>query len=155
MKRIIAVLLILSALFALSSCSGSSGTSAEPVKESNIEKKPEVKYDVDLTVLSGTMVYAEVYNMMTNPQEYEGKIIKANGVFGMLEGKLRNYYACVIKDATACCSQGLEFVLKGNPKYPDDYPTLGNDITVVGKFETYYEGENRFCQLIDAELIEG
>lgn len=35
--------------------------------------------DVDLTTLSSTMVYSEVYNMMYEPDRYLGKRIKMNG----------------------------------------------------------------------------
>ena len=35
--------------------------------------------DVDLTTLSSTMVYSEVYNMMCEPDRYLGKRIKMNG----------------------------------------------------------------------------
>ena len=39
------------------------------------------EYDVDLTALSSTMVYSEVYNMMVTPEEYVGKTIKMSGSF--------------------------------------------------------------------------
>ena len=43
------------------------------------------KVDVDLTVLSSTMVYSEVYNMLYYDQEsYYGKTVKANGIFACL-----------------------------------------------------------------------
>ena len=37
--------------------------------------------DVDLTTLSSTMVYSEVYNMMTAPSDYIGKNVKMKGNF--------------------------------------------------------------------------
>ncbi len=37
--------------------------------------------DVDLTTLSGTMVYSEVFNMIANPEDYVGKTIKMQGQF--------------------------------------------------------------------------
>ena len=37
--------------------------------------------DVDLTRLSSTMVYSEVYNMMNAPGDYIGKTIKMTGQF--------------------------------------------------------------------------
>lgn len=55
--------------------------------------------------------------------------------------------------ANRCCSQGLEFVLTGKHTYPDDYPELGSEITVSGTFELYEEGDNRYCRLVDAEMI--
>ena len=51
-----------------------------------------------------------------------------------------------------CCSQGIEFVLDGDPKYPDDYPKLDTNITVSGEFNYYKEGVNIYCQLLHAEI---
>ena len=83
-----------------------------------------------------------------------------NGTFTLYQGLDENgalipgqiYFACIIADATACCSQGLEFVLAGEHIYPDDYPELGSEITVVGTFQTYEENGYMYCHLIDAEL---
>ena len=58
----------------------------------------------------------------------------------------------MIPDATACCSQGIEFLLDGNYTYPNDYPQIGTEITVEGVFDTYYEGAYRYCQLINASF---
>ncbi len=111
--------------------------------------------DIDLTKLSSTMVYSEVYNMMVTPENYLGKTVKMNGAFSIYynAGLDQYYFACIIADATACCSQGLEFVLSGDYTYPDDYPELGSDITVVGTFNTYEEDGYVYCQLTDAGLI--
>ena len=58
----------------------------------------------------------------------------------------------MIQDATACCSQGMEFVLNNDYKFPEDYPAEGEDITVTGVFETYKEGEYLYCHLRDSKL---
>ena len=109
--------------------------------------------DVDLTKMSATMVYSEVYNMMTMPDDYVGKTVRMKGTFAAYPGNGRNYYVCLIADATACCQQGMEFVLDGDYVYPDDYPEEGTVITVSGVFDTYNEGEYmRYCQLVDAQL---
>lgn len=111
--------------------------------------------DVDLTRLSSTMVYSEVYNMMYTPGDYIGKTIKMTGQFVYYENPdtQAQYFTCIIGDAMACCSQGLEFVLTGKHTYPDDYPELGSEITVSGTFELYEEGEIQYCRLVDAEMI--
>lgn len=114
--------------------------------------------ELDLTQLSSTMVYSEVFNMMNTPKDYIGKIVKMRGQFGITQyvnedGQLdpdRVYYTCVIADATACCQQGLEFVLDGDAVYPQDYPELGTEITVVGEFQTYDEDGYLYCHLIHA-----
>ena len=110
------------------------------------------KVDVDLTKLNSTMVYSEVYNMMYYPDDFLGKTVRMKGAFGYAVGDNRYYFACVIADATACCSQGIEFVLNTERTFPDEYPAPGSEITVVGVFDTYFEGENRYCQLIGAVM---
>ena len=112
--------------------------------------------DVDLTKLSSTMVYSEVYNMMVSPDNYTGKTVKMNGAFAYYEDPetKKQYFACIIADATACCSQGLEFILTGEHTYPNDYPELNSEITVTGTFETYEENGFKYCRLTDAAIVE-
>ena len=116
--------------------------------------------DVDLTVLSSTMVYSEVYNMLYNdPAHYLGKSIKARGEFSIYQlvtdGVLQSApvsYACIISDAAACCAEGMEFVLEGDYTYPDDYPELGAEITVIGEFQSYEENGMTWYHLVNARL---
>ena len=116
--------------------------------------------DVDLTVLSSTMVYSEVYNMLYNdPAHYLGKTVKAKGTFSIYQlvtdGVLQPdpvSYACIISDAAACCAEGMEFVLEGDYTYPDDYPELGAEITVIGEFQSYEENGMTWYHLVNARL---
>ena len=116
--------------------------------------------DVDLTVLSSTMVYSEVYNMLYNdPAHYLGKTVKAKGTFSIYQlvtdGVLQPdpvSYACIISDAAACCAEGMEFVLKDDLAYPDDYPELGAEITVIGEFQSYEENGMTWYHLVNARL---
>ena len=128
----------------------------EASKMANAEPAPSADgIDVDLTALSSTMVYSEVYNMLYTPDSYIGKTVKMQGQFAYYEDPetKEQYFACIIADATACCSQGMEFVLNGEYTYPDDYPELGEEITVTGTFEVYGENEFKFCRLVDATLL--
>ncbi len=111
--------------------------------------------DVDLTALSSTMVYSEVYNMMVSPDRYVGKTVKMSGLFDYYRDEVTGnaYFTCIIQDATACCAQGIEFVLAGDHVYPDDYPEIGEEICVVGVFDTYRENEYLYCTLRQAELV--
>ncbi len=111
------------------------------------------KVDVDLTKLNSTMVYSQVNDMITSPEKYTGQTVRMNGKFVVLEETQRNYYACIIADATACCSKGIEFMLNNDYlKYPDEYPKAETNVTVSGVFDVYYEGENRYVQLIKAVI---
>ncbi len=106
--------------------------------------------DIDLTILSSTMVYAEVYDMVYNPEMYFGKIIRMQGVCATYtDPETGNvYYACIIQDATACCSQGLEFTLLDTYEYPEE----GTEITVTGTFEVYEENGYQYIRLADSVL---
>ena len=115
---------------------------------------------VDLTKLNGTMMYSQVFDMMSNPQKYMGKRVVMRGQFSFYQpmdgdGKPipdRIYCSCVIADATACCSQGLEFDLANKPASLEDYPAAGDDIEVSGTFSTYEEGGFTYCRLINAAM---
>ncbi|MBP1590556.1 MAG: hypothetical protein ILP22_00765 [Oscillospiraceae bacterium] len=113
------------------------------------------KIDVDLTALSSTMVYSEVYNMMTTPDDYMGKVVKMNGAFTVFhdEGSSDFFYACIVKDASACCAQGIEFQLAGEHEYPKDYPYEGDEICVVGVYDTYKDGDSTYCTLKNAKIV--
>ena len=113
--------------------------------------------DVDLTSLSKTMVYSQVYNMMFYPENFIGKTIRMEGIyteyFDQATGK--RYLACFIMDATQCCSQGVEFELTSDYSYPDDYPTEGDTVVVQGVFDVYEEEGAEYCTLRNSELIKG
>ncbi len=126
----------------------------EPLNE-NSAKDVEESVDVDLTTLSSTLVYAEVYDMLVYPDKYIGKTVKMEGAFAKYydEATDKTYYACVIADATACCSQGLEFEPTEDYVYPDDYPAEGENVCVIGVFDTYEEGDYYYCTLRNAKMF--
>ena len=148
--------MLLSLVFVLSLCS-CKAEKTEPVTETQtadsafqtVTLNAAAKPDIDLTALSSTMVYSEVYNLCVKPDDYVGKTVRMRGTFQTDENEI--YYFCLIQDATACCQQGLEFILAG-AEYPGGYPALGTEITVQGRFETYYEGEQKYPHLVDAFL---
>ena len=113
--------------------------------------------DVDLTILDSNIVYAQVFDMLNNPDTYLDQTVKAHGTFAYTTDPSTGgeYFAVFIADASACCQQGLEFVWKGDHTYPADYPEIGDEITVIGKFNTYQEGSYTYCQLKDADLQLG
>ena len=180
MKRIFCLLLAACMAVSLCACGKDVGNntlssneetsaSAEIIPTPNEQETPEGsepsqpsagKVDVDLTVLSSTMVYSEVYNMLYfYPEDYYGKTVKANGIFAIYQMVVDGVtqpdpvaYACIIADATACCAEGMEFVLEGDYTYPDDYPELGTEITVIGEFQSYEENGMTRYHLVNARL---
>lgn len=157
MKKLLCVLLAALLLCTLAAC-GHVDTAQKPAAE---DAEGTAAVDIDLTVLSGIMVYSEVNSMISFPDNYIGKTVKMKGQFAI--GYVYNTdgtpdestarFACVIADATACCSQGLEFILTGEHTYPDEYPELGAEITVVGTFEWYEEDGFRYYRLGNASFV--
>lgn len=109
--------------------------------------------DLDLSVLSGTVVYSQVYDMVMEPEQYLGRVVRVKGSLSYFQDPdtLKEYFAVVIADATACCAQGIEFVWNGH-RYPEDYPPLDTELTVTGVFNTYEENGFTYLQLADAEV---
>ena len=173
MKRFLKGFLLLCAAAALTACgakpeaassvvtalpeSASSSAAAIPAPEHSVQL-PEsttadtsdiragMDADLDLTQLSSTVVYAEVYNMLVTPENYTDKIVRMTGEYQEYideqTGEL--YHSCVIYDALACCQQGVEFVLTDG-----DYPEEGAPITVVGRYETYTTPYYDYFHLVD------
>jgi len=125
----------------------------EKEPEQDEEKKSNVDYD--LTQMNSDMVYAMVYQMMAVPEQYVGKTFRMDGIFysSYYDTTNQYYFYCVIQDALACCTQGIEFVWEdGSHIYPDEYPEEAEEIIVEGTFETYTEegDENLYCHLVNA-----
>lgn len=185
MKRLTAILLCAAAMISAAGCSSqnadnkakltskaktvedvlnSSSQTAEtatsaPLVAEAAESYPELEYtaEVDLTKLDSNMIYSEVSKMMSSPEQYIGKKIKANGLFDVTTDPNSGqfYYACVIKDATACCANGIEFLPKEELQFPNDFPSVNTPIAVGGVFETYKENDSTYCRLKDAEFVYG
>lgn len=173
MKRFEKFLILIGAVLLLSACGGkqeaeqtlpavSSSEAASSVvavqpESSTVPELPEeplgsadiqagMTAELDLTQLSSTVVYAEVYNMLVEPENYTDKIVRMTGEYQEYvdeqTGEL--YHSCVIYDALACCQQGVEFVLADG-----DYPEEGTPITVVGRYETYATPHYDYFHLVD------
>ena len=141
MKRMIAALLCLIQL----------------VLSSDMGAFAERTVDLDLSALSGTVVYSQVYNMVMQPDQYLGQTVRVRGNFSYFQDPItmKEYFAVIIADAAACCAQGIEFVWRGEHRYPDDYPPLETEMTVTGEFGTYEENGFTYLQLRNADVQWG
>ena len=110
--------------------------------------------DLDLSLMSGTVAYAQVYQMVSEPENYVGKIIRMRGYFDVFEDQDTGivYTSCIIPDAAACCAQGFEFIWAGDHAWPEAYPEPGTYLTVTGRFETYLEDNWMYIHLMDAQV---
>jgi len=136
---------------------GCAGKDASPPGGNNAAGN-EKNAEVDLTLLSSTMIYAQVSNMLANPDEYMGKTIRMNGLYysSYYDMTKTRYHYVVIEDATACCAQGLEFIWNGKHAYPRDYPEENAKIEIIGVFDSYDElGKTYYYIDIDGILEVG
>ena len=156
MKKLFCVLLAALLLCTLAAC-GHEDTVQKPAAE---DAEGTAAVDIDLTTLSGIMVYSEVNSMISFPDNYIGKTVKMQGQFTIYQATDENgafipdkmFFACMIADATACCAEGMEFVPEGDLTYPEDYPELGAEITVIGEFQSYEENGMTWYHLVNARL---
>ena len=113
----------------------------------------EQKIDIDLTLLNATMSYGQMFDMLVNPKNYEGKIVKVKGQFVKYFDDIqkKTYYLVNIVDQAGCCAMGVEFV----PKDIDNWklPLEGDEIIVTGMFTTYIENDNTYASMVDC-IIE-
>lgn len=134
--------------------SNTNENSTEAESES-VKKDGEVDYD--LTVMGADMVYATVYQMMIDPKSYIGKSFKIRGNYYSSYSKDKDvyYHFCMIKDAAACCAQGLELLWADEKmNRHENCPEEDALVTVVGVFETYEEGPNTYGRIKDAKIVE-
>jgi len=114
-------------------------------KETAKEVSSSTDKELDLTLLSSTMVYSEVYNIVYTPEDYIGRTIKMRGqyYYAYNEETEREYHFVLIDDAAACCQQGLEFIVKDENAYPKD----GAEVEVTGVFESYDEDGTTYYRI--------
>ncbi len=111
--------------------------------------------DIDLTVLNQTMMYSELYNMLTDPEPHEGKIVRIRGQFSAMQDPAtgKQYFACGVSDLAGCCQVGLEFVTAEDLSFPEDYPELNDTIVVQGEYHAYMEGGVGYRTLLNATFF--
>ena len=151
MKNQLSAICLLCLVFMLAT--GCSNNSAQPGHNNpETEQNPaaEPGDEIDLTILSSTMLSAELNNIRTNLDKYLGKTIKISGGFSAFyfeETDKLYSYVITYMDPTNCCSEGMEFTWNGDHQYPGDYPAEGAGIEVTGVLNSYEESGGLYCYL--------
>lgn len=156
--------LILS-LFILTSCSETTeevSTPLEPVENTVTEPlveeplasddnfiDPDSSVDYDLTVMSSTMVFSQIYDLVMNPLSYEKSTVKMDGeyLYYDIEGVSERIHIIIIYDATGCCPQGLEIRFPEDVTPPDDVCNL----VLKGEILTETDGEAVYAHILVSE----
>lgn len=99
--------------------------------------------DYDLTNMNKDMVYALIFQLMDDPTPYVGKTFRMIGPYQSMyyDAAKRDYHYCIVEDALACCTQGLEFDLVNTQQ---TYPQDGEEIILEGTIETYRNNVDEF-----------
>ena len=110
--------------------------------------------EIDLTSMSSTMVYSYVFNMISAPDDFIGQRFRIRGIYdeGLWEPTNQMYHYIIIADATACCAQGVEFVLTDEAA---SYPQPGDEIEISGIFGIYEEDGNLYIQIAADSIKKG
>ena len=117
---------------------------------SNDNQINNTNIDIDLTKMSATMIYAEVFNMLIEPEKYENKRVKMRGYFTIYnENTNDEVYSVIVPDATACCQQGIEFFYN----FENTKPAQNADIIVTGIFKVHTMQNGITYNYINAESI--
>ncbi len=105
---------------------------------------------LDLTDMSATMVYSQVFDMVSYPSTYVGQVIKASGTFNSVyyDEISTGYTFIIINDATGCCPQGLEFITTKEI----DLPEPGTEIELTGVFEAYSTGQFTYYRIVTNDI---
>lgn len=134
-----------------------SNTNEDSTEAESESVKKDGEVDYDLTVMGADMVYATVYQMIIDPKSYIGKSFKIRGNYYSSYSKDKDvyYHFCMIKDAAACCAQGLELLWADEKmNRHENCPEEDTLVTVEGVFETYEEGPNTYGRIKDAKIVE-
>lgn len=123
----------------------------------NLPIAPNYDVEIDISAMNANITYATVYDMMSYPDNYEGKVIKIKGLNTNYTDTVtgNTYHTIIIQDAMACCQQGIEYVLIDNP---DEtlYPAENAEVTIIGTFTTYTEEHDgqlfMYIRLANAEI---
>lgn len=105
--------------------------------------------DVDFIGLNNIMLQAELNNLRTNSDQYEGKTIRISGPYYsvFLPETNQEYHFVTVVKGDACCIQGLEFRLSEYALEKGKYPDANRTIVVIGTIEKYEEWGSTYLYL--------
>ncbi len=98
---------------------------------------------MDLTNLNSLMLFAQIYEMIYNGTQYDGKTVRIQGIYNEFDYSTEygDYDQIdkfvVIPDALACCETGM--LLKWETE-PQEMPNIGDVIEIVGTYNHGIDG---------------
>lgn len=111
------------------------------------EKPAAPGIDFDFPAMNRVMRQTYSYRLAANLREFEGKVLRLGGLFLVRtdEDDGKRFYGCLVGEAggCSCCSVlgVLEFIPKGDLRWPDDFPAVESAITITGRLAMFEEGD--------------
>lgn len=108
---------------------------------------------MDLSDMSYTMAYAQVYSMVMAPKRHQGETLKIKGsYYGFQTQEGQDVHLILIIDEAGCCEVGMEFQITGNLAWPQDYPPNNSIILLTGLMDIIHHGDNPYPLLVANEI---
>lgn len=133
------------AVCCLSGCQGIIGPMPSPDISTQTFSKTDNVYDI--TELDKKVIYMAVSDLIENPEPYLGRTIRISGPCVSQCVNNTTYHTVMFSNETNCSQLGVEFALKDDVDYPEDY----TNVTVTGTFSSYQENGETYYHLADAE----
>ena len=153
-RSFLKILFLVSCLSGFLSCEKKPAvrTNLPDLKDALAALGPSAPVDCDLSEMGANMVYAEVFNMMIEPESYNGKSVRMRGNFAVYDNEMtgRKSYAVIVSDALACCQQGIEFAYDFAGKEPEE----GGIITVTGIYVSSLLKDDIAYNYVEAACVE-
>jgi len=115
----------------------------------DVNAKPQI----DLTKMNSVMVYAEMFNMLVESELYQDKTVKMKGLLYVSHNNNKTTYSCLVPDAAACCTQGIDLIFADNAQ-KSKLPKEGEYFTVYGRFISYEEDGFDYIALTDVIVLD-
>lgn len=105
--------------------------------------------EIDTTAMTETIAISQLTQIIQNPMEYAGKMVKMEGEFTEQNG----HYYCVKQDVTQCCGIPMEFTFKSEIE-EEKIKNKKGKITITGTVQIYTEKNKKYVRLNNAAVVQ-
>lgn len=107
--------------------------------------------DVDLLDLSDIVAFSQVYNMMTEFEQFQGDVVRVNGNYyrHTIEEIDHSYHFLLLVDGTNCCTGILEFMVEDGVEYPES----GENLLLIGEYSKYTDEYGTYPYIIVSDFL--